>query len=60
MKEIIDILKEVELEGVALLVFLASFLSTFILIPKLLGIIRYKNLMDNPDERSSHEEKTPT
>ena len=60
MKEIIDILKEVELEGVALLVFLASFLSTFILIPKLLGIIHHKNLMDHPDDRSSHVEKTPT
>ena len=53
-------LKEVELEGVALLVFLASFLSTFILIPRLIGIIRYKDLMDDPDERSSHTEKTPT
>ncbi|MDN3641077.1 MraY family glycosyltransferase [Lutimonas halocynthiae] len=60
MEKLFEILKSVELEGVAIFVFIASFLSTFILIPKLLGIIHFKNLMDHPDERSSHKEKTPT
>lgn len=48
------------METVAIFVLLLGFLTTYILIPKLIGIIRYKNLMDHPDERSSHNEKTPT
>lgn len=48
------------LEIVAVFVFIVSFLTSFIIIPKLIGIVHYKNLMDHPDERSSHVEKTPT
>ena len=47
-------------EIVAVLVFLVSFVSTYYLIPKLIDIVHCKNLMDNPDQRSSHIEKTPT
>ncbi len=48
------------LEITALFVFLISFVTTYILIPKLIGIVHYINLMDHPDERSSHNEKTAT
>lgn len=48
------------IEVVAVLVFLVSFLCTYYLIPKLIDIVHCKNLMDNPDERSSHINKTPT
>lgn len=47
-------------ELVAALVFFIGFLTTYLLIPKLIKIIRYKDLMDHPDKRSSHLEKTPT
>ncbi len=48
------------LEIVAVFVFIVSFLTSYILLPKLIGIVHYKKLMDNPNERSSHSEKTPT
>ncbi len=48
------------LEIMAIFVFIVSFLTSFMLIPKLIGIIHYKKLMDHPDERSSHSKKTPT
>lgn len=43
-----------------ILFFLGCFFSTFLLIPKIIGIVRYKNLLDHPNERSSHSEKIPT
>ncbi|MEL4457149.1 MraY family glycosyltransferase [Lutimonas vermicola] len=55
-----NLFANIKVETVALVVLLLGFLTTFILIPKLIGISRYKNLMDHPDERSSHDEKTPT
>lgn len=33
---------------------------TYFTIPKIIGLVEYKNLMDNPDMRSSHIKKTPT
>jgi len=43
-----------------ILFFLGCFFSTFLLIPKIIGIVRYKNLLDHPNERSSHSVKVPT
>lgn len=43
-----------------ILLFLISFVITYLMIPKLIGVIRYKKLMDNPNIRSSHVNKTPT
>lgn len=41
-------------------VFIGSFLLTYLTIPKIIRIVEYKRLMDNPNNRSSHIAKTPT
>lgn len=46
-----------ELYIVALLI--GSFGLTYFLVPKISGIVHYKQLMDNPNERSSHSQATP-
>ncbi|MDH3795881.1 MAG: undecaprenyl/decaprenyl-phosphate alpha-N-acetylglucosaminyl 1-phosphate transferase [Flavobacteriaceae bacterium] len=33
---------------------------TYLTIPKIIGVVEYKRLMDNPTKRSSHLSKTPT
>ena len=43
-----------------LLILVISFIITYIMIPKLIGVIRYKKLMDNPNARSSHKNDIPT
>ncbi len=40
--------------------FLGAYLLTYFTVPKIIGIVEYKNLMDNPNRRSSHIKKTPT
>lgn len=42
-----------------LLLLLGSFFLTYFLIPKIISVARYKRLMDNPNERSSHRRSTP-
>lgn len=42
------------------LLFAISLGGTFYLIPKITSIVRYKQLMDNPNERSSHSTATPS
>lgn len=44
----------------ALLVFVFSMLGTAYLVPKIISIIKYKKLMDNPNSRSSHSKATPS
>jgi len=44
----------------AILVFIGSFLLTYLTIPKIIKIVEYKRLMDDPNKRSSHSAKTPT
>ncbi|TAI47533.1 MraY family glycosyltransferase [Flagellimonas allohymeniacidonis] len=44
----------------AVLVFIASFLLVYLTIPKIIGVVEYKRLMDDPNSRSSHKNKTPT
>ncbi len=44
----------------ALLVFVASILATAYLVPKIISIVRFKKLMDSPNERSSHISATPS
>lgn len=39
---------------------LGSFLCTYLTIPKIIGVVTYKRLMDNPNERSSHTGKIPS
>ncbi|NER13240.1 undecaprenyl/decaprenyl-phosphate alpha-N-acetylglucosaminyl 1-phosphate transferase [Leptobacterium flavescens] len=44
----------------AILFFIGAFLITYFTIPKIIGVVEYKSLMDNPNARSSHQKRTPT
>lgn len=44
----------------AVLIFIGSFLLVYLTIPKIIGVVEYKRLMDDPNQRSSHNTKTPT
>ena len=43
-----------------ILFFLGGFVLTLFSIPKIISLVEYKNLMDNPIKRSSHLKNTPT
>ncbi len=40
--------------------FIGAYLITFFTIPKIIGLVEYKKLMDEPNSRSSHKNVTPT
>lgn len=40
--------------------FLGGLLGTYFIIPKIINVVTYKQLMDNPNERSSHSELIPS
>lgn len=42
-----------------ILLLICSFLLTYALVPRIIGVALYKRLMDKPNERSSHERLTP-
>lgn len=44
----------------AIVIFIGAFLLTYLTIPKIIGVVEYKRLMDDPNARSSHKSKTPT
>lgn len=44
----------------AILLFVGTFLLTYLTIPKIIGVVEHKKLMDNPNKRSSHKKVTPT
>lgn len=44
----------------ALLIFLGCFFITYFTIPKIIGVVEFKNLADKPNKRSSHTKVTPT
>jgi UDP-N-acetylmuramyl pentapeptide phosphotransferase/UDP-N-acetylglucosamine-1-phosphate transferase len=44
----------------AISLFIGAFLLTYLTIPKIIGVVEYKRLMDNPNSRSSHKDRTPT
>ena len=44
----------------AVFVFLLSFSVAYFALPSVIYVVKQKNLMDSPNERSSHKEKTPT
>lgn len=44
----------------AILLFLGSFLLTYFTIPRIIGVVEYKKLLDEPNNRSSHKKITPT
>lgn len=39
---------------------LGSFIVTYLIMPKIIGVVTYKRLMDNPNERSSHSKMVPS
>jgi len=44
----------------AILLFVGSFILTYLTIPKIIGVVEHKRLMDDPNQRSSHKSRTPT
>ena len=40
--------------------FCGAYILTFFTIPKIIGLVENKKLMDEPNNRSSHQKKTPT
>lgn len=44
----------------AILLFVGSFILTYLTIPKIIGVVEHKRLMDDPNQRSSHKSTTPT
>jgi UDP-GlcNAc:undecaprenyl-phosphate/decaprenyl-phosphate GlcNAc-1-phosphate transferase len=44
----------------AISLFIGAFLLTYLTIPKIIGVVEHKRLMDDPNHRSSHSSKTPT
>ncbi len=44
----------------AVSIFIGSFLLTYLTIPKIIGVVEYRRLMDSPNHRSSHRSRTPT
>ncbi|MFS4415430.1 glycosyltransferase family 4 protein [Maribacter sp. 2307ULW6-5] len=44
----------------AISLFIGAFLITYLTIPKIIGVVEHKRLMDSPNLRSSHSSKTPT
>ncbi|HET8737386.1 MAG TPA: MraY family glycosyltransferase [Pricia sp.] len=44
----------------AISIFIGVFLLTYLTIPKIIKVVEYKRLMDDPNIRSSHSMRTPT
>ena len=55
-----QLLHKLNIETLSLLIFGISFAISYVIIPKVISINRYKKLMDHPDERSSHLNEIPT
>ncbi len=54
------LINKLNVESFSIILLGISFLISYIMIPKLIGVIRFKKLMDDPNVRSSHINKTPT
>ena len=57
---IFDLIKEPNEIVWSIFIFILSFVITYKMIPIIFETVNYKNLMDNPNERSSHVFNTPT
>ncbi len=44
----------------AISIFIGAFVLTYLTIPKIIKVVEYKRLMDDPNKRSSHGVRTPT
>lgn len=49
-----------EITLAAPLIVMGSFLAAYIIIPKIIWIVNHRELIDHPQERSSHKKDTPT
>jgi UDP-N-acetylmuramyl pentapeptide phosphotransferase/UDP-N-acetylglucosamine-1-phosphate transferase len=45
---------------IAISFIIGAFLLTFLTLPKIIAVVEYKNLLDEPNKRSSHKKVTPT
>ena len=54
------IYNNLSLELLSVFVILQSFVVSYLVVPRIIAIVKIKNLMDDPNQRSSHKEKTPT
>ena len=55
-----QLLHKLNIETLSFLIFGISFAISYAVIPKVISINKYKNLMDHPDVRSSHLNDVPT
>ncbi|MDO4228511.1 MAG: MraY family glycosyltransferase [Capnocytophaga sp.] len=55
---ILTLLNSLEVAAVGIFIF--SFLVSYLVLPGIIYVVKYRNLMDNPNERSSHFDRTPT
>lgn len=55
-----NLISKLNPEILSILIMGISFSISYLMMPKLIGVIRFKKLMDNPNERSSHLDETPT
>ena len=55
MKEI-----NINIPSFAIILFIGTFITTYILVPKIIEIAKKTNLFDKPNKRSSHKIDTPT
>lgn len=60
LQHVIGYFKEPNIGIFSLLIFVISFVITYKMIPRIIGTVHYKNIMDKPNERSSHTNITPT
>jgi len=44
----------------AISIFIGAFVLTYLTIPKIISVVEFKRLMDDPNKRSSHQSRTPT
>ncbi|MDO6743448.1 MraY family glycosyltransferase [Tenacibaculum soleae] len=43
-----------------LIILISSFITTYLIVPKIIKVVSYKKLLDEPNKRSSHKKITPT
>jgi len=60
LQHIIDFLKDPHIAVSGIFIFMISYVISRRMIPLIIETVHYKKLMDHPNERSSHNEVTPT
>lgn len=52
--------EKISVEVIAVFISVISFFVTYMVIPPIINLVKKKNLIDEPNNRSSHKESTPT